>query len=765
MSRRKRTSRKAKAGRRKPSPEPVEAALGESPETPRLRKTSAQSDDVESPAEPEPRPEQLMLWSEESVGGAAEKVLAEKVFGDLEIERRAPLIAVHPLAILLGLAAGWQWLGMRLMLYSIIEPLPTTSTMYLVVALLAAAAGPWIPERLVMALTRFLKEKETFRILQAVHQRDPAMVWSAIGVMAVVSGLISLLTLALGGLAVAGQNILIDNFFWTNLAMTVVEWAGSFLFLGPAWALQGLLLVMLMVAVGLRSHMRDDSSGILAGLVVGVAGACWSYRVGMRWGLSAGQFYILGSLPLFVLAFWATRYSQAKSTPLKEPLDEEAPELSAGAEGTVWLSLVVWGMCLVLVWAGWLNSLSLLSGSSGVLALGWICLLMGVGLYGAAWYMRGRITTLVGCGMSLWAMGVASSMAATLSVFWPAGGLSAAIQVLCLSLPAGYSLYYIKKSWLARAGSETAGHAQMISALLAGMGVGLIVSRWLAMPSLGPIGLMAGGSLGLLALGGMIQIYESTQPIRRRHQRLALIFGSLAGVVVLFPLDARQWVRLYHQPGVVAGRPQTLEPLDVPLRIVHPQVCLIGLETEQAIQLVDPSRSRVALAELAAPVKPSPQLARKINPCTIISTTAFRHLRMNRQPYDLIYLYGDLAASPEHRALCSLEWLSQIAGQTAVGGMVVLDIPSRDISERARRMVAVTFARVMGPDGCYRIAGDAGGHEYLRLIAVPRGRISLTEAESKLWRPLEELCGEPVPIHSGRNARLIHALNRNLHLQ
>jgi hypothetical protein len=65
---------------------------------------------------------------------------------------------------------------------------------------------------------------------------------------------------------------------------------------------------------------------------------------------------MVGVLPLFIVAAMAARMSQrADKPPRAAPPVETAPELPGGAEGLIWVLLVVWGIATALAGTGWVT--------------------------------------------------------------------------------------------------------------------------------------------------------------------------------------------------------------------------------------------------------------------------------------------------------------------------------------------------------------------------------------------------------------------------
>ena len=93
---------------------------------------------------------------------------------------------------------------------------------------------------------------------------------------------------------------------------------------------------------------------------------------------------LLTLLPMFVLAglsAWFSQHVEHQRLALP-PAETDAPEVSAGTEGLIWLSLVVWGVGSVLVGLGWLSSQSITASKLHTErgCFSWYVLTLGIGM-------------------------------------------------------------------------------------------------------------------------------------------------------------------------------------------------------------------------------------------------------------------------------------------------------------------------------------------------------------------------------------------------
>ena len=463
-------------------------------------------------------------------------------------------LVLHPAAVLLGLAAGWQWSGMRMILGAILDPSPATVTMLGAIALLMAAVGPRVPGRMVLGFVRLFGRRwrirgtaapgdsTTFWMLQAVRNRDESLLWLSLAVLCSTAGAVTLLTILLRAPATQLYHYLLDHFFWTSLTLAMLEWVGITLLTGSVWLMNGLSVGALASAAAARTESRRSPPGIAAGLLLGLAIA---WMLDDRWadrGMSGTQVLMLGVLPMFALSVIAVRLSQrAELRRLADAAPEaDVPELSGRAEGWIWLSLVVWGLGSVLAGSGWLSCRWILaSHHAGTWdELSGYLLVLGTGAALASFHAQRRKQSASGCGMALWVAGIGTGTAAMLTAYRPTGAAAGLLQIALLALPIGYALHYAERAWLARAGSETLGFTQMMTALLGGCAISLIAAHRWVQPALGPIGMMTAGALVMLAYGGLVQIYEEDRPTHIRRLRLGLVFASLAAAISSAPSGA-----------------------------------------------------------------------------------------------------------------------------------------------------------------------------------------------------------------------------------
>jgi hypothetical protein len=304
--------------------------------------------------------------------------------------------------------------------------------------------------------------------------------------------------------------------------------------------------------------------------------------------------------------------------------------------------------------------------------------------------------------MAMWSAGVGAAAATALMCFSPPREAGALLQLAVAAVPLGYALHYAERCWLVRAGSGTRGFAQFVSAVLASVAVGLTLSRWWLLPAAGSLGVMAVAALGMLAFGGLIQIYSQDRGVRVRQRRLAMIFASLAGAMLVFPAGARQWAR---REALLADPPPARLDLGwLPLRAPASarRVGLLGLSPSGATASRLPLLVRVDYFSEKPELDPGSQDARS----RFFAGDLHRSFRRVRGRYDV--LYQAPAVARERPALLSLEWFSLLVERAGNGAAVFVDVPLDGFNRESLAVVAGTFDRASGGAAQWRLAYPQG---------------------------------------------------------
>jgi len=675
----------------------------------------------------------------------------------------------HPAALLVGLGVGWEWSGLRTLICAELDPSATTVAMVAAVAFIAAAIGPRIPARFLVSVARLIRRQRSdsptdgsFWLLRGVRDRDEGLLWLALAVLASLAGLAGVMTLPLVSLFASLHRYLLEEFFWTPLTLSILEWAAPALLIGGPWLINGLLVAALAPVIGARTGSRREQPGIAAGVLLGLGAALYVHDGLTGSGLSGAQAILLGALPMFALTVLAAGLSHRPDwkPPAGPPAENDMPELTGRAEGWIWLSLAAWAAGATLMISGWLACqelaalyLPIESATLGVCILS-IGLGVAIGSLTSTW--EGRWSR--DCGTVLLLAGIASGATVVAIAFLPFTRGFVVTQMALVMLPLGYALYRVERAWLARAGSETIGFAQMTTALLAGAAIGLIVNRWWIEPALGTLGAAAGGALVLIAFGGLNQIHEGDDVPSVQRRKIALVFASLAAAIVVFPMSADRWTRwsrslARNERMLVAPLPVSDEDL---ARIE--QICMIGVAWQATIPGLDRFTGQIdRVLREGEPASPQADAATR---GSVLTIHGFRLLELNKVEYDVIYQHGGGICDRPAFAGYSIEWFTMIEERTKRGGRIVVDVPLAGQTKDSVRTIAGTLARAI-PGRAYWCVVEAGPSAALRLLALPEGSNVLPQGFPHEWRLIDCLFDADVPMvrsHSLRRDRLTDVL-------
>jgi hypothetical protein len=568
-----------------------------------------------------------------------------------------------------------------------------------------------------------------------------------------VAGVVALVTLAATGLFAAVHRWLMAHFLWTELTLSLLEWLSVALLAGAAWVVNGMVVAGLAPVTGARSDARQRPPGIVGGLLVGLGLSWMLHEVWLMWGISGQQEWLLGVLPVFALSIIAavmTKRCESAAPPLASQASD-APELTAHAEGWIWLSLVMWACGTMLAFPGWYGcrSWDLPPRGLGAGGIGFGVLLLGAGMALAAWHAQYRKRSPSVCGMALWAAGLGVGLAASLTAWWSAGSGSAVVQLLAMALPAGYALHYAERAWLARAGSETLGFAHMTTALLSGCAISLIAGRWWVLPALGPMGAMSTGTLALLAFGGLVQIYEEESPAHTQRLRLSLVFASLAAAIVLLPANARLWGRqVWNSRNLPAAGTMLADFLQKDNTIKR--VLLIGAEPPRSLGEADLRIRGIDWVPLHPEHRsevhhPRKWLAQPLGP------NGFRTLRF--------LVAGKTGFKVAHRRVCPPELqptpgMLPDSGAKTHGGQVVLEAPLDHATAQTLQVLGITFEQALRSEG-YCCLAESGTRTTLLLWCRPDRPRGVKPVLPGQWFPVSALLS---PEHHTLQA---HSLQRD----
>jgi hypothetical protein len=427
------------------------------------------------------------------------------------------------------------------------------------------------------------------------------------------------------------------------------------------------------------------------------------------------------------------------------------------AEGWIWLSLAAWAASSALAGSGWLacQAAGQLASTGLGIGPGTCLIVLGFGVVLAAIIDGQESPSASGCGNVLWAAGACVGLAAILAALAPSVGTSSLCQLALLTIPLGYALPRIGQAWLARAGSETLGFAQMTTAILAGTACGLILGEWWLEPALGPLGTVTTGALLLMAFGGLIQIHEEEGPPAARRQRLGLVFASLAAAIVLFPASAERWGRWARSiPGNGPASVAPLAGIQEPHRTSP--VCVIGLLPGATVPGLDGHAGQVDWVLSGSALPLGPVSADPSGHIRFLTGHAFRVATLDRTRYELIYQHGWAAGSGSRFSEYSVEWFSRLADRTAIGGWIVLDVPLAGQTPASAAVIAGTFEHAMRSDVRWMLVGPSTAPG-LRLAGCPGSPDQFRNPLESNWYPVSVLVGSdgrPTALHSLRRDQI-----------
>lgn len=683
---------------------------------------------------------------------------------------------------LAGLAVGWHLCGVNTLVAAEIDPLAPTGVMVVVIALLLTALGMALPER-AMNLIRAIAFKRLRKadrsadhvdhtghagragrdspddrdddqawLLAAGGERDAALPWLSLALVGAALGVTSMLWLPVGLSLFGLYDQLLTHFFWTNLTLAALEWATVAMVLAPVCVLAGLLLVTIastratMGAADTQARVPHES--IWGGTLAGLTAAWFAHGVLAANGITAERESLLAALPWFALAVLATRVSkrvEEQSPPDSEP--PTPPELPLAAETLIRGSSAIWGVGAAAAAAGWMHCRDLASGTPAVRGATLILMGLSIGFLIGGWHAARGKDSSGGSGLGVWIAGVGAGLTAILTVRMPAWPGQTVFEAALLTLPIGYALHHVSHSWLARSSSRTLGFAQVGVTILTGTGIGLALSEWWALPALGAMGTLSAGSLVLLATGGLLEIYEEDRPVRTQRFRLALVFGSLAAAIVLYPGNTREWTRRHR--GQMAADTFRLAP-SLPLLDALGRVrtaCLVDTDPSYLPAQLPPRLTHLDVfcssPMLAAASAGTDGLFRAA------AIPASRALRLSHQRYQLVHLTVRPTRGGLHGS--SIEFLGRLARRLAPGGMLMVELPVDRLGRIHVAELARTFRHAAGKGAAWTLVNATGA----RLVFCSNPPPNPSGGNTYTWSPVETLL-ESDPAARIRSVRRSH---------
>jgi len=586
---------------------------------------------------------------------------------------------------------------------------------------------------------------------------DTAIFHLSLASTGVVAGLACLLTVAMMAAFRNVHDLLTRHFFWTVLTSVAMEWAAFTGLTGLLWLMDGLAVSALAVVRDVRAP--DGRPAPTVGtLLMGFATAWAVHEWWLIHILSGAEHLMLAAVAMLVVAALAA-FSSPHAGPQQVAPTSRTPELAGEAIRWLWVCLFAWGLGAALCFSGWLacreEALQNLVVPTRA-ASGLVWLLSAATLLARQLPPRTEPASMAGYGMVLWVTGLAGSLVVVLAALQPANPTALRTEALILAAGFGYALSRIERLWLASASGSASALAQMASALCPALALGLILAHNWAAPLVGPIGLIATGSLLLITLGGLVQIHAHGPELFRRRRYLACTFGTLALAIVVFPASTRAWSRWIH--AHTPRSPRVTISLKPFVSRNHPAVCLINVPPNIRIVELDGNDDRITYLAFGADTSPGNKLQKEAAGARYVSHDAFREMRLQRRSYEVIYQRGSRPIPSYRFALYSKEWLAQLADHLTPGGRLILDVPLAGMSLDAIRVIGATLAdATQGP--CYWVLVEADPEPFCRLVGLP------TPADAPPpppFQPLNLLCpssNRQAPIHSVQKDRITPTLN------
>lgn len=624
-------------------------------------------------------------------------------------------------ALMIGLSAGLQFHGVQAIFAAEIDPLPATSTLVSVIALLAVALGMAMARRTGMAV-RKASRRWTGRFEGNFAQ--PLLPLTLAGAAA---GFLTLFMVVVSNPVFEIYHLLLERFFWTNVTLAALEWAMVGGLLAAPGMAMGMLLTMLSAprpdAVGSGRALIIRQGAILGGITLATVINIIAGRA-----LSAERLVLVGTLPLFVVAaggMFMPHWPRRLSVGLRSP-GALLTNRSVGVNAVSGLALLIWASAMAAACASWLACRSELGGP---IRLQVAALTGGVVLgYAAAAALSAR--RYVGSGSSIWLCGASIGLVAGLIAWGSESLLAVAAESFAISLAAGVALQTFTIAWQQ---IRPLGLARMNLMVLGGAGLGLAASQWWGLPQFGAMGTVCVGALILLATGGLVELYD-TRPGRSRRLHLGVVFACLAVAILLFPAFTKHWAQQGRQRlAVRVAHASPTAVLAEALADVR-TACLIGVDPP-AIERIPPGRTTILEVLPLSSWRTLLRPVQQTNRVHVVSMPAPRALRLSHARYHLIYQCMQ-PGQDDIAAYCSAEWLARLGRHLVGGGTLMLELPLSGLDRRTLIDRAGTFRHMSRSDCWWSVM--TGGEPKLLLRSgpvLPHPHVQQTSS----WQRLERL--------------------------
>lgn len=415
-------------------------------------------------------------------------------------------------------------------------------------ALIALAVGVSVPQRFAMwicisAWRRFLSHGSSSPIADAlIHPEtsDRPLYWMVLAVIALVSGVMAALIPLNLYMASSVYHWLHNHFVWSSIPLEILHTSISLI---TTLIPLGLMGVALSCVHHLSCPLGRWETRATGWLLIGVsAGILFTGHLKGQ-GISYTLLIIASSLPAFLVALISSGVSSSDNLQLEPPVHGSAFSLPLWSDRwprLLRVAIVAVGggsACGVIVWSTPVRG----ELSSNVLSSAMI-LALGVGVLIACKTKNVGFRSIGGFGVASALAGVVVASASAIVNSSDSSGYFMYLVPSCLGLMMiGYVTAYGRKTLLARVASKSTTGTQIMSRLL----VCAALTAWIGAPVMlslmGTTATLVMLALSMIALGGLLIIYEPAYSLRTRRIRLLVIFGSISTMILLAALPSNPW--------------------------------------------------------------------------------------------------------------------------------------------------------------------------------------------------------------------------------
>jgi hypothetical protein len=676
-----------------------------------------------------------------------------KSTGTADRNGRAAGLCVRLAGLGVGMAATLSLLGTAGLYRAILDPLPRTTVMAVAVALLSAAIGPWLPQRIIARSFRSSRRGEGLPtatvsdlVPTGLAPTREGLLWVLLAMLCVAGGAVTLIVTWATRLIERAHHWVLNSFLLSRaevLTADLVSLAGA---LAVPWLIFGLVFATLHNLAACFERPGREGGGWVGSMLLGAALGLAAGRL-PGFESSPGRTVLLGTIPLFLVAVLAV-VRAGRRRPWDERETDAPPPLPEWASdgGHVLLGgLVVWGVLAGTVVATWprviqtsLKAAPVLQSSVEALLI--LCMAAGVllggrlarrsqqpaGDVGLAMVLGGACA---GAGVALFALlaGVGQGRPLTIygaTTYPTVGALGLA------GLGAGGVLPFLRRAVIVQSGSPALACAQVLGAVLSGAVLGATCSSCWITPAAGTLVSLSASVLLVLATGGLLVIFDVGRPPGRRGVRLAVVFVALAGMMVGLPTAGRWWLRWQGSvsafregtwlTALLVGSPGRSRVVIEPGAAHDPNLAPEGAAMTHALRAVMRLRGPIRRCWLItagglevgageAVMCPSitmgwydPVAAEAFKAGATLRTSPLPHqasrdplllsLRETKDRYDLIVIESIPGGHEGNGAIWSLETLQRFAHRLAPKGMLAGLVYPADHSRVELAVMTATFA-------------------------------------------------------------------------